>query len=82
MTRDRLIGIREVAHLLDRAVGGLRKRLQRGPFVPAPCQRPSGGRSGWKWKERDVLRYIEELTPARYADIQKRIGRSGSASTH
>ena len=64
-TPDRLIGIREVAPRLHYTVGSLRKRLQQGAFVPAPC---GGPRPCWLWRESDVDRYIRSIQPGNDLD--------------
>ena len=45
----------EVAQILRRAVGGLKKAVQRDPaFVPQPYQRHP-----YLWRKSDVARFVE-----------------------
>jgi hypothetical protein len=48
-----LLTLPEVAQIIARGVGGIRKQLQDGTFVPAPF-----ATGPYRWRKDDVIRWL------------------------
>jgi len=48
-----LLRLPEVAQIIARGVGGIRKELQAGTFIPAPFTR-----GPYRWRKDDVVRWL------------------------
>lgn len=48
-----LLNLTEIAQILDRGIGGIRKQLQARTFVPAPFSTYP-----YRWRREDVMRWL------------------------
>lgn len=49
-----LLTLSEVAQIVARGVGGIRKELQAGTFVPAPFTT-----GPYRWRKDDIIRWLK-----------------------